>query len=198
MTILPAMPPEQTASWHGILDLYEHLDSGWTLIGGQLVHLHCAARGQFPVRPTNDIDAVIDVRADPQILHTFTKALTDLGFVSAGITGEGRQHRWRREQASIDVLLPEGAGERASRRPGVTGSPTLPTEGGTQALRRSATLPVVVDGRAGFTRRRTWLARWWSRLRRTATPATLIRVATDATSWCGPACSPRWTSLLRR
>jgi len=37
MTELPAMPAEQTASWFGLLDLYEQLDDGWTLVGGQLV-----------------------------------------------------------------------------------------------------------------------------------------------------------------
>jgi len=52
MIVLPAMPLEQTASWLGLLDLHEQLAEGWTLIGGQLVHLHCAERGQFPVRPT--------------------------------------------------------------------------------------------------------------------------------------------------
>ena len=150
MTVLPLMPAEQTASWIGLLDLYDRLQSGWTLIGGQLVHLHCAERGQFPVRPTNDADTVVDVRADPGVLHTFTKTLTELGFESAGISAEGRQHRWRRGHASIDVLLPEGAGERASLRQGVTGSPTLPTKGGTQALARSETVPVTVEGREGF------------------------------------------------
>lgn len=153
MIVLPAMPPEQTASWMGVLELYDRLNDGWTLIGGQLVHLHCAERGQFPVRPTNDLDTVIDVRAHPRILHTFTMALTDLGFRSAGTSAEGREHRWVRAQASIDVLLPEGIGERASERKGVTGSPTLPTEGGTQALRRSETVAVIVEGRAGFVRR---------------------------------------------
>jgi hypothetical protein len=153
MILLPAMPPEQTASWLGVLDRYDQLSDGWTLIGGQLVHLHCAERGQFPVRPTNDADTVIDVRADPKILHTFTKTLTDLGFRSAGISAEGRQHRWVREMASIDVLLPEGVGERASERNGVTGSPTLPTAGGTQALQRSETVAVTVEGQEGFVRR---------------------------------------------
>jgi hypothetical protein len=42
MIVLPAMPPEQTASWLGLLDLHERLAEGWTLTGGQLVHLHCA------------------------------------------------------------------------------------------------------------------------------------------------------------
>ncbi|MFT4010030.1 MAG: hypothetical protein QM655_08310 [Nocardioidaceae bacterium] len=153
MIFLPVMPPEQTASWLGLLDLYERLSDGWTLIGGQLVHLHCAERGQFPVRPTNDADTVIDVRADPTMLATFTGVLTELGFTSAGISAEGLQHRWARGDASIDVLLPDGVGERASLRRGVTGSPTLPTAGGTQALRRSETVAVTVSGRGGFVRR---------------------------------------------
>jgi hypothetical protein len=153
MIVLPAMPSEQTASWLGLLDLHERLAEGWTLIGGQLVHLHCAERGQFPVRPTNDADTVIDVRADPEMLATFTKTLTDLGFESAGISAEGLQHRWIRGEASIDVLLPDGIGERASLRQGDTGSPTLPTAGGTQALQRSETIGVTVAGREGSVRR---------------------------------------------
>lgn len=153
MTVLPAMPEEQTASWLGILDLYAALPEGWTLIGGQLVHLHCAERGQFPARPTNDADTVIDVRADPTLLNTFTQTLEDLDFRSAGISAEGRQHRWVRDKASIDVLLPEGIGERATERKGATGSPTLPTQGGTQALQRSEVVAVTVDGREGFVRR---------------------------------------------
>jgi len=153
MIVLPKMPREQTASWLGLLDIHERLTEGWTLIGGQLVHLHCAERGHFPVRPTNDADTVIDVRADPKILFTFTKVLSDLGFESAGITAEGRQHRWKRGDASIDVLLPESVGEHASLRQGVTGSPTLPTQGGTQALQRSETIAVTVNAREGSVRR---------------------------------------------
>lgn len=153
MTSLPDMPDEQTASWLGLLDLYETLPKHWTLIGGQLVHLHCAERGEVPERPTNDADTVIDVRADPTFLHTFTQALEDLGFRSAGISAEGRQHRWKRGDASIDVLLPEGVGERSRGRTGATGSPTLSTEGGTQALHRSEVVAVTVAGRSGFVRR---------------------------------------------
>jgi hypothetical protein len=118
MIVLPAMPPEQTASWHGVLDLYELLNSGWTLIGGQLVHLHCAERGSFPARPTDDADTVIDVRAEPTILRTFTAVPTDLGFESAGISVQGLQHCWKRGDASLDVLLPDGVGERAGEEEG--------------------------------------------------------------------------------
>jgi len=55
-----------------------------------------------------------------------------------------------RGKASIDVLLSDGVGERASERQGVTGSPTLPTAGGTQALQRSEVVAVTVDSREGF------------------------------------------------
>lgn len=51
------------------------------------------------------------------------------------------------------MLLPEGVGERASERKSATGSPTLPTQGGTQALRRSDVVAVSVDGREGSVRR---------------------------------------------
>jgi hypothetical protein len=151
--VIPAMPPEQTASWHALLDLHEQLPSGWTLIGGQLVEVHCAERGQYPVRPTNDADTVVDVRADPTILRTFTKVLVELGFVSGGVSAEGLEHRWIRGDATLDVLLPEGIGEKARARLGVTGSPTLSTKGGTQALRRSETVAVTIDGREGAVNR---------------------------------------------
>ena len=51
------------------------------------------------------------------------------------------------------MLLPDGIGERASQRQGVTGSPTLPTAGGTQALQRGETIGVTVTGREGSVRR---------------------------------------------
>lgn len=47
----------------GLRDLHERLKltHGWTMIGGQLVHLHCAERGQFPVWPMNDPDIVLRI-----------------------------------------------------------------------------------------------------------------------------------------
>ena len=157
MIVLPAMPVEQTASWLGVLDLFERQPSGWTLIGGQLVHLYCAERGQFASRPTNDIDTVIDVRADPRMLESITTTLVGLGFEADGISADGAQHRWKRGAASIDVLIPEGAGERTGQRQGVTGSRTVPTAGGTQALQRSEKVAVSLSGREGHILRPTLL-----------------------------------------
>ena len=155
MIILPTMVGAQAASWHGVMDLHERLKDGWTLVGGQLVHLHCAERGHNPSRSTDDVDMVIDVRAASGMLLTFTRTLVDLGFESAGISAEGVQHRWRRGEASVDVLLPDGLSERAAAQKGITGSPTIPAPGGTQALERSESVVVTVGGRRGWVRRPT-------------------------------------------
>jgi hypothetical protein len=145
---LPALSEAQKQSWHTLMDLYEQLNSNWTLIGGQLVHLHCAERGVFPTRPTNDIDTVVNIRASQTILATFTGALQDLGF-TADISGDSIQHRWRRDLAQIDVLIPEGVGERAAASTGAGGAPTIPSPGTTQALNRSEPVLVLAEGRTG-------------------------------------------------
>lgn len=78
-------------------------------------------------RPTDDADAVLDIKANPQILLEVTTALTDLELVADGITPEGKQHRWRRDRAAIDVLIPDNVGKRLARRTGVTGCRTIQT-----------------------------------------------------------------------
>lgn len=145
---LPALDEGQMQSWHALMDLYERINADWTLIGGQLVHLHCAERGVSPVRPTNDIDTVVDVRASPTILATFTGVLKELGFVPE-ISGDGIQHRWRRDAAQIDVLIPEGVGARASARTGAGGATTVAAPGTSQALKRSEPMTIVAEGRTG-------------------------------------------------
>ena len=151
---LPAMTGAQAASWHALMDLHERLPDHWTLVGGQMVHLHCAEHGVSPERPTEDADTVLDVRAAPDMLAHFTGALADLGF-KPDMSGEGLQHRWRRwaDGAQIDVMLPDGVGERSAFRQGVGGAPTLETPGGSQALARSDSVTVMVEARTGAVRR---------------------------------------------
>jgi hypothetical protein len=146
---MPAMTAAQTAGWLALLDLRDRLPTGWTLVGGQMVHLHCAERGVSPARPTDDADAVLDVRAQPRILHAFTEALSDLGFTADGRSWEGHEHRWKRDPAQIDVLVPRGIGARAAARLGVGGGTTVQTPGAQQALNRSQDVDVIVAERMG-------------------------------------------------
>lgn len=145
---LPAMTNAQRQSWHALMDLYEQIDSNWTLIGGQLVHLHCAERGVSPTRPTDDVDTVVNIRASTSMLDTFTGVLKTMGFIP-DTSSDGIQHRWRRDLAQIDVLIPEGVGQRAAARTGVGGAPTVPAPGTTQALRRTEPVTILAEGRTG-------------------------------------------------
>ncbi|MEK8225004.1 hypothetical protein NKG05_00810 [Oerskovia sp. M15] len=46
------------------------------------------------------------MRAEPDVLWTITRELADLGFAADGQSPTGHQHRWVREGASIDILIP--------------------------------------------------------------------------------------------
>ncbi len=63
--------------------------------------------------------------------------------------GVAQQESWRRDHAQIDVLIPEGVGERAAARLGAGGAPTVSAPGATQALSRSEPLVVRINGRIG-------------------------------------------------
>lgn len=126
MTVrMPAMVPAQEAGWIALIEIASLMPTGWTPVGGQMVHLPCIERGQTPLRATIDLDASLDVRARPHALHDFTGVLTDLGFSSAGVSPCRHQHRWMRGVAQIDVLIPRHLGERASARQGVGGGTTV-------------------------------------------------------------------------
>ena len=135
---IPALTEGQAQSWRGLLAVAEIVPAGWCLVGGQMVHLHCWEPGAFPNRPTDDVDTVLDIRAHPQMLRTFTEALSSVGFRSSGESWEGHQHRWVRDQAQIDVLIPSSLGERARRRTGVTGVVYRPSLLGALLLKSAA------------------------------------------------------------
>jgi hypothetical protein len=143
--VLPDMTPKQEASWRGILAVSKIVRSGWCLVGGQMVQLWCWERSGVPNRPTEDGDAVLDIRARPRIMKDFTSALIDSGFKPEGETWEGHQHRWTDGTGQIDILLPEGIGARADRN-GVTGGTTLETPGAQNVLDRAEAVPVELDG----------------------------------------------------
>lgn len=145
----------QTESWLALLELGRRFTTGWTLVGGQLVHLHCRERGANPARPTDDGDAVLDVRAYPAIHYEFTRALVDMGFTPESASAFGIQHRWVREAAIIDVLIPRHLGERAASRPGAGGVRTIATPGAQGALERSESVMVRVAGESGVIPRPT-------------------------------------------
>jgi hypothetical protein len=114
-------------------------------VGGQLVQVHCWERGASPNRPTDDGDAVLDVRAKPDIVATFTQALVDEGFRPAATSATGIQHRWLRDEAVIDVLIPRGLGQNARVRTVLGGRP-IATPGAQNVLHRAERVEIVLPG----------------------------------------------------
>ena len=122
------------------------------------MHLHAAERGYLFVRPTDDVDAVLDVKLRPTILHDVTAALVAMGFTSAGVSPSGIEHRWNRGKAQIDVLIPQGLGERLlAKVVGVSGSPTVETPAGQIVVDHAEVVDVRVGSRIGSVRRPTLL-----------------------------------------
>jgi hypothetical protein len=142
---LPALTDGQRASWLGLVEVAAIIPNEWSLIGGQLVQLHCWERDINPGRVTNDVDTVLDVKAEPKILINFTAALRSIGFSPDNPTPQGHQHRWTRAEAIIDVLIARGVGERASNRRGISGSTTLGTIGGQGALNHSEKVQIILE-----------------------------------------------------
>lgn len=142
------MTPKQEASWRGLLAVSRIVRDGWCLVGGQMVQLWCWERGSEPNRPTDDGDAVLDIRARPRIMKEFTKAMVDSGFEPDHATWEGHQHRWTDGVGQIDILLPAGIGARADRT-GVRGGTTLETPGGQNVLDRAEQIEVELHGEVG-------------------------------------------------
>jgi len=145
----PTLPLEQAAAWHALFDVFERLPRDWSLVGGQMVQSHCWERGVRSARPTQDVDAALDVRLHPNMLWDFTSVLASLGFEPDGTSFEGHQHRWLRDGAQVDVVQPRFLGPRADGRRGRGGGTTVAAPGTQGALDRSVVIDVSVNGRVG-------------------------------------------------
>jgi hypothetical protein len=151
---LPEMPPAQTASWLGLFDLADRMSEGWTLVGGQMVQLHCFERGFPPVRTTTDVDAVLHVREHPLALSSVTQTLADIGFTTdLAMSVEGTNHRWRRGEAVIDILIPRHLGPVAAARGDIHGAPGLETPGAQKQIDRSEIVTVTIGDRSAVINR---------------------------------------------
>ncbi len=83
------------------------------------------------------------------MLLRFTTALHTIGFASSGESMEGHQHRWERDNAQIDVLIPTGIGERAALRKGVSGGTTIQAPGAQGALDTAEAIEVRLGDVSG-------------------------------------------------
>lgn len=150
--LMPMMTVPQEQAWLTLLDLHDQVPGHWTLVGGQMVHLWCAERSKSIARPTDDADAVLDVRLKPRILWDFTAALKEHGFQPV-TASSGVQHRWTNGDAVIDVLIARHLGPRGANRKGAGGGRTIETPGAQKVLNRTELVLVQIGERVGTTPR---------------------------------------------
>lgn len=152
--VLDRLTPAAEEGWHLLFDLTEEGAWSWLLVGGQMVYLLAAEHGVQLPRPTDDVDVVIDVRAQPDGTEQFAAWLVERGFSLDGVSADNIAHRFTKPAdpgpgtVIVDILAPEGLSERTNvftRRP----ARTVEAPGTVQALRRSELVTVRLSGNTG-------------------------------------------------
>lgn len=118
----------------------------WTLVGGLMVRVLEAERGQHTLLPTVDVDTLLDVRAVWTATRDAADKLVSMGF-EPDLSEGSVTYRFAKGDAIVDVLAPEGLGKHASTTT-VPPAETIRAVGGTQALNRTRVL--VDDGEGAF------------------------------------------------
>lgn len=78
-----------------------------------MVAIHAAERGRTPPRHSLDLDILVNVRLLTAGTEHVARSLVAAGFELDGQDAFGVGHRFRRGQATIDLLAPNGLSERA-------------------------------------------------------------------------------------
>lgn len=145
---LPTLAGHDDELWDTLIELSEVRPGEWTLNGGQMVFLHAIEHDATPPRISTDLDVLVDARVTGRPIAALAAGVEDLGFELDGINPDGIAHRYRRNRVTIDLLAPEGLGERTDLTTTPPGR-TLQVPGGTQALDRTELLPVATSTRSG-------------------------------------------------
>lgn len=155
MIRLDVLTPAAEQGWGMLFDLAESDLDSWLLVGGQMMQLLAAEHGVGgAVRPTDDVDVVVDVRSRPGGTRWLAEWLVDRGFTFEGADPQGIGHRFHREviagpgRTIVDVLAPEGLGDRTD----ITTIPparTVQVPGTVQAFSRFEIVEVTVSGMTG-------------------------------------------------
>ena len=117
-----APPGGWAPPWPLVVEVAAALPVGsWILVGGLMVQLHARASGVVEVRPTHDVDALVE-----------------LGWPDAPV------HRLRRSEDVIDILVADHLPKRS--QPRLHRHPVMPADGGAQALARTQRVTIEDDG----------------------------------------------------
>ena len=134
---VPVPPGGWGTPWPQCIELARALPSTqWTLVGGLMVQLHCAAAGLAVSRPTVDVDIVLHIETGAATTTSVMAVLAKLGYtLQKSIDDEAPAHRFVRDKQQIDVMIADHMPE--SKVPTIGGRKPFQVSGGTQALKRT-------------------------------------------------------------
>lgn len=144
-THVTAPPGGWAPPWPLVIEIATSVPVGaWVLVGGLMVQLHARAAGIVEVRPTHDVDALIDVMAAGVSVATIAGLLTGRGFevVEPGWP-DAPVHRLRRGDDVVDILVADHLPRRS--QPRLHRHRVMAVSGGAQALARTERV-VIEDG----------------------------------------------------
>lgn len=157
------MTPAQEAGWHALIDLYESIQAGWCIIGGQMVWFLAQEHGVEPIRVTEDVDVVVDIRTNQRLMKQLCNWLEANSFDLESISTDGIGHRYVSAdynglgRVMFDILAPENVGKLAD----LTTSPparTVSAPGSRAVLDSAQPIEVLVGDRNGRVLRPTLIA----------------------------------------
>jgi hypothetical protein len=146
--------PEAGRLWAKALELSEAFGPGeaWTLIGGLMVQLHGFEHGSQS-RPTRDIDVLGDSRRRPPMTERIADILIERGgeMEMPPVTDEDLGYKFELDGEIIEILGSEGVKNDLRT---IGKHTTFQVPGGSQALKRTESVLVSLDGARAIELRR--------------------------------------------
>lgn len=97
-------PPASVQPWPLAFELASTLPkSSWVLIGGLMVHLHALRAGVIAMRPTSDVDLLLDIATTSA--GNIGRAITGLGFETVEPSRGNPVHRFMRGTDVVDRMV---------------------------------------------------------------------------------------------
>lgn len=132
----------QGSPWPLVFELAESTPPGsWVLVGGLMVHLHALRAGVEAIRPTSDVDVLLDISSNSVL--DVAGPLTSLGFSARDPSYGAPLHRFVRDERDVvDVMVARDVRTRTRWRR----RPLLRSPGAAQALIRRDVYSLTSDG----------------------------------------------------
>lgn len=133
-------------AWRTVIDVSTTgIAERLTLVGGLMVAAHARRSGVVMRRPTEDMDALVDYRADRSSLVDTKSALHRIGFELSG----GERHAYRFQHTDgrkVDIMVADHLPSRM--RPRLSLRPAFAAPAGEQAIRRRDSYSLAFSGGA--------------------------------------------------